>query len=69
MDSANRGWAGGRGVGWGGGGGWQAAGGQKLPLRCIEWRCPTSIGDRYVHNPQDGSRRTLPAVSHHTHSD
>ena len=35
-------WAGRRRVGWGGGGGWQAEGGQKLPIGCIEWRCPPS---------------------------
>ena len=35
------GWEGG-GVGGGGGGGWQAVGGKNLPLRCIEWCCPTS---------------------------
>ena len=28
-----------------------------------------SVGDRYVHNPQDVSRRTLSAVLHHTNSD
>ena len=28
-----------------------------------------SVGDRYLHNPQDGSRQTLSAVLHHTNSD
>ena len=55
------------GVGWGGGGGWQAGGGQNLPLRCIEWCCPP-VGDRYVHNPQDGLRRHC-LQFHNTNSD
>ena len=60
-DVVYRRWAGVRGVGWGGGSGWQAGGRQKLPLGCIEWCCPL-IGDKYVHNPLDGSRQTLSAV-------
>ena len=49
---------------------WEVSGrgGLSLPLGCMQWYCP-SVGDRYVHNPQDGSGQTLSAVSHHASSD
>ena len=46
------------------GGGWDGVvgvSGKSLPLGCKSGAVP-SVGDRYVHNPLDGSRRTLSAV-------
>ena len=55
------GWVGGSGAGWAVGVGGKALGRFSLPLGHQQWYCP-SESDRYVHNPQDGSRRTLSVV-------
>ena len=66
-DVVYRGWAGER--GWGGWWGWVCKPEVGSPCHQGTYNgAVPSVGDRYVHNPQDGSRWTLSAVSHHTNS-